>query len=59
MVVGKALDETERQSRKIELDRIAAMQSWLGGRRYQVREDQTIYRDERHDFESDFDSDLD
>ena len=26
---------------------------------YQVREDQTIYGDERHDFDPDFDSDLD
>jgi hypothetical protein len=35
------------------------MLSRLGGRGYQVREDQTIYGDERNDFDPDFDSDLD
>ena len=38
---------------------MAAMLSRLGGRGYQVREDQTVYGDERHDFDPDFDSDLD
>ena len=59
LVVGKALDKPESQSRKVELDRMAAMLSRLGGRGYQVREDQTIYGDERNDFDPDFDSDLD
>jgi len=45
LVVGKALDKTESQSRKMELDRMAAMLSRLGGRGYQVREDRTIYGD--------------
>ena len=36
LVVGKALDETESQRRKMELDLMAAMLSSLGGRRYQV-----------------------
>ena len=57
LVVGKALDKTESQSRKMELDRMAAMLSRLGGRGYQVQEDQTVYGDERHD--PDFDSDTD
>ena len=43
----------------MELDCMAAMLSRLGGRGYQVREDQTVYGDERHDFDPDFDSDLD
>jgi len=43
LVVGKALDKTESQSRKMELDRMSAMLSRLGGRGYQVREDRTIY----------------
>ena len=59
LVVGKALDKTESQSRKMDLDRMAAMLSRLGGRGYQVREDRTIYGDERNDFDPDFDSDLD
>ena len=32
---------------------MAAMLSRLGGRGYQLREDQTIYGDERHDFDFD------
>jgi hypothetical protein len=43
----------------MELDRMAAMLSRLGGRGYQVREDKIIYGDERDDFDPDFDSDLD
>lgn len=59
LVVGKALDETQSQSRKMELDRMAAMLSRLGGRGYQAREDRIIYGDEKNDFDPDFDSDLD
>ena len=59
LVVGKALDKPERQSRKVELDRMAAMLSRVGGRGYQVRKNQTIYGDERNDFDPDFDSELD
>ena len=59
LVVGRALDKPESQSRKVELDRMAAMLSRLGGRGYQIREDQIIYGDERNDFDPDFDSDLD
>jgi four helix bundle protein len=39
LVVGKALDCEESGKRKIELDRIAAMLSRLGGRGYCVKED--------------------
>lgn len=59
LVVGKALDKTESQSRKIDLDRMAAMLSRPGGRGYQVREDRIIDGDEKNDFDPDFDSDLD
>ena len=38
---------------------MAAMLSRLGGRGDQVREDQTIDGDERQDFDSDFDRELD
>ena len=59
LVGGKALDKTESQSRKMELDRMAAMLGRLGGRGDQIREDRTIYGDERNDFDPDFDRDLD
>ena len=61
LVVGKALDKTESQSRKLELERMAAMLSRLGGRGYQVREGQTIHGDERRDsgFDPDFAPDPD
>ena len=36
---------------------MAAMLSRLSGRGDQVREDQTVYGDERHDFDPDFDFD--
>jgi len=37
----------------------ARLLSRPGGRGYRVREDQSIYGDERNDFDPDFDSDLD
>ena len=43
LVVGKALDRGESRQRKTELDRMAAMLSRLGGRGYQVREEQQAY----------------
>jgi four helix bundle protein len=57
LVVGDALGEAESQSRKAELDRMAAMLSRLGGRGYQVRE--AVYGNGGidHDFDSDFDLD--
>jgi hypothetical protein len=61
LVVGKALDKTASQSGKMELERMAARLSRLGGRGYQVREGQTIHGDERRDsdFAPDFDTDPD
>ena len=64
-VVGKALDDAESQSRKNELDRVAAMLSRLGGRGYQVAEDHATYGspgadgDTGVDTDGDFDSDTD
>ena len=65
LVVGKALDEAESQSRKNELDRMAVMLSRLGGRGYQVGEEPATYgspeadvgpdRDVDRDPDSDFD----
>jgi len=54
LVVGKALDKMESRNRKDELDRMAAMLSRLGGRGYQVREDQEVYSID-FDPDSDFD----
>ncbi len=59
LVVGKALREAESQSRKVELDHMAAMLSRLGGRGYQVREDQLDYGNGKDDFDPDSDFDLD
>ena len=56
LVVGKALDREASRQRKTELDRMAAMLSRLGGRGYQVREEQEVYGD---DFDPDSDFDLD
>ena len=59
LVVGKALDDTESQNRKTELDRMAAMLSRLGGRGYQVREGSTAYGESDGEFDTDPDSDSD
>ncbi len=61
LVVEKALAEAESQNRKTELDRMAAMLSRLGGRRYQVREASVTYgpREAEVDPDPDSDSDLD
>jgi four helix bundle protein len=59
LVVGKALDESESQNRKTELDRMAAMLSRLGGRGYRVREEATVYDGSPVDPDPDSDSDLD
>lgn len=56
LIVGKALDFEESRERKIELDRIAAMLSRLGGRGYCVKEDCDSYEPDQ---EPDFDSDTD
>jgi four helix bundle protein len=57
LVVGKALAEIESQERKVELDRMAAMLSRLGGRGYCVKEGSAVYGSEEID--SDPDSDFD
>jgi four helix bundle protein len=57
LVVGKALDREESRYRKIELDRIAAMLSRLGGRGYCVEEVTEPY--EQAEFDPDPDSDFD
>ena len=59
LVAGKALDETESQSRKHELDRMAAMLSRLGGRGYQVAEDHATYGNPAAVVDTDFDTDFD
>ena len=59
LVIGKALDREESQERKVELDRIAAMLSRLGGRGYQVKEEGARYGAEGLDFDPDSDSDFD
>ena len=52
-----ALEETESQKRKTELDRMAAMLRRLGGRGYQVRERSSAY--DVNPIDPDPDSDLD
>ncbi len=59
LVVGKALDNVESQSRKGELDRMAAMLSRLGGRGYQVGEEIATYGSSEDAFDADFDPDSD
>jgi four helix bundle protein len=53
LVVGKALDHEESRKRKIELDRIAAMLSRLGGRGYCIKENSAGYGFEQFDFDPD------
>ena len=55
LVVGKAPREAESRERKTELDRMAAMLSRLGGRGYNVSEDQGIYATAEVDFDPDSD----
>ncbi len=59
LVVGKALDERESRVRKVELDRMAAMLSRLGGRGYYVKEDLLVYGYLDVDFDPDSDPDFD
>lgn len=53
LVVGKALDEAESLNRKQELERMVAMLSRLGGRGYQVGEEQAFYGDGQDDHSPD------
>ncbi len=59
LVAGNALGETESQSRKEDLDRMAAMLSRMGGRGYQVGERQAVYGDSKDDFDSESNPDFD
>jgi len=60
LVVGKALNQAESGKRKIELDRMAAMLSRLGGRGYCVKEDSAGYGSTAGiDFDPDSDFDWD
>ncbi len=59
LVVGKALNREESRERKIELDRIAAMLTRLGGRGYCIKETPAEYGVEKFDFDPDSDSDFD
>ena len=56
---GKALDGEESREHKIELDRIAAMLSRLGGRGYRVQEDTEPYGQVEFDPDPDLDFDPD
>ncbi len=57
LVVGEALDKKESRERKIELDRIAAMVSRLGGTSYHVKESIDPYRHIEFDPDPDPDPD--
>jgi len=59
LVVGNALDRRDSQARKVELDRMAAMLSRLGGRGYNVKEEPAAYGDAPFDPDPDPDSDFD
>ena len=59
LVVGRALGSEESRVHKVELDRIAAMLSRLGGRGYFVKEDPTPYGVGQIDFDPDSDLDCD
>ena len=55
LVVGKALTDRESQERKIELDRMAAMLSRLGGRGYCVKEDPAHFETDNYSPDNDED----
>ena len=59
LMVGKALDGEESRERKIELDRIAAMLSRLGGRGYCIQESPEPYGNSALDPDPDSDFDPD
>ena len=59
LVVGKALNERESGERKVELDRMAAMLSRLGGRGYCIEEAPLVYGRSDVDFDTDTDTDSD
>jgi len=57
LVVGNTLSEKESNEREVELNRMAAMLTGLGGRGYCAKEEEGIY--ECGSFDSDTDSDWD
>ena len=59
LMVGEALDMEASRKHKIELDRIAAMLTRLGGRGYSVNEDVRSYGKVCFDTDSDSDTDSD
>ena len=59
LVVGKALNKQESRERKLELDRIVAMLTRLGGRGYCVKENSATYKSLETDPDCDPDPDPD
>jgi len=59
LTAGKGLGSSESQKMKVDLDRIVAMLSKLGGRGYQVKESLKPYGGEANDYTFDPDSDTD
>ena len=59
LVVGKALNKQESRERKLELDRIVAMLTRLGGRGYCVEEAPARYELSEIDTDSDSETDSD
>ena len=59
LVVSDALDKSESRARKVELDRIAAMLTRLGGRGYCVKEEVEPYGENQFDCDPEPDSDSD
>jgi four helix bundle protein len=57
LVVGKVLEREESQKYKIQLERVVAMLSRLGGRGYRVEEDCASYGTAQLDSEGDVSSD--
>ncbi|ABW66176.1 four helix bundle protein [Desulfosudis oleivorans] len=57
LVVGRGLQEEESRERKLELDRIVAMLSRLGGRGYCVGEEAEPYGHDENDPDPDSDPD--
>ena len=59
LVVGKTLNKQESRERKLELDRIVAMLTRLGGRGYCVKENSATYKSLETDPEPDPEPDPD
>jgi four helix bundle protein len=57
LVAGKALSPEENNKRKVELDRVVAMLTRLGGRNYSAKEEEGIYEYGNCDADTDADTD--